>query len=338
MPEDSTAKAWQMISAAQTVLLASHVNPDGDAIGSVCALAEALETLGKSCTMALPSRSNGRYRCIPGIEKIIIADDDIGPDDARRLNRRHDLMILLDVATWEQLRGLHEPIRAHRGRLLVIDHHRSRDDLGQVELVDEQSAACGEIVQKLLETKGIAITPTMAAALLVAIAADTGWMRYPSVTPETFHRVARLQQYGADPARVYQQLYQCDTPGKVRLSGEAMAAIRLSDDGRIADMQLTQDMFRRTGTTMRDSESIIDQCSRIEGVLVSLLLVEVDAGHVRASLRSREGSIDVDRIAAHFGGGGHARAAGCRLAMPIAEARESILQVIGQAIAGGAPV
>ena len=338
MTIDFNGKAWQMIDAAQTVLLASHVNPDGDAIGSISALAEALEAMGKTVTMVLPTMSNGRYRCVPATERMIVLGSDLNPQDAARISALHDVMILVDVSTWEQLRGLHEQIKAHKGRLVVIDHHRSRDDLGQVELVDEQAAAAGEIVQQLLEARHLHISPSIASSLLVAIASDTGWMRYPSVTPETFRRVARLQQAGADPTLVYQQLFQCDSGGKIRLMGEAMAALRLSDDGRVADLRLTQDMFSRTGTTMRDSENIIDECSRIQGVQVSLLLVEVDADHSRASLRSREHSIDVDRIAAQFNGGGHARAAGCRIALPLEKARAQLLDAVHKALSGDATV
>ncbi len=332
MSIDAGSRIWKMMQEAESLLLASHVNPDGDAIGSMTALAEALQGQGKRVTMVLPSRSNGRYKKMPGVDRIIIAGSELGPDDAARLAAPHDLMVLLDVSTWEQLRGLHEQVKAHAGRLIVIDHHRSRDDLGQVELVDEQAAATGEIVQTLLESQGMALTASMAESLLVAIGSDTGWMRFPSVTAETFRRVARLQEAGADPTGVYRQLYQSYSAGKVRLAGEAILNMGLSDDGRVADMCLTQEMFSRTGTTMRDSESIIDECNRVDTVEVSILIVELDASHVRASLRSRDG-VDVDRVAGLFGGGGHARAAGCRIAMSVVEARQALLQAVHEALA-----
>jgi len=222
-------------------------------------------------------------------------------------------------------------IRRHRGRVLVIDHHLTRDDLEHQGLIDEKAAAAGQIVMRLLETHGASITATMATSLYVALVSDTGWFRFPNVTAEVMQAGGRLMELGASPPQIFEQLFQRESPAKMHLMGEALSTLTVCDGGRVAYFWLSPEMFARSGAALADTENIINECQKVAGVLVGLLFVEDDQGTIRVSLRSKR-DVDVGRLAAGFGGGGHARAAGCRLHMPLAEARQEILAAVHQAL------
>ncbi|MBN2584678.1 MAG: DHH family phosphoesterase [Planctomycetes bacterium] len=325
MPYD---RAWRMICDAQRVLMTTHVKPDGDGMGALAALAEHLCREGKTVRVVLPSAPGLKYRCVPGFDRFEVLGQTA---TVEAVEGQWDLVLVADTCTWGQLDGLRDLIERHEGRLLVIDHHVTRDELKQQELIDETAAATGQIVMRLLESQGATVTPTMAKALFISLVSDTGWMRFPNVTPEVLRMAARLMELGAEPSPIYEELYQSESPAKMALIREALTTLTICDEGDVAWFWLTPEMFARTGAVAADTENIIDECQRTAGVIVGLLFVEEADGTVRVSLRSKR-QVDVARVAGQFGGGGHARAAGCRLRTPLAEARRDVLAAVYRAL------
>ncbi|NLX60250.1 MAG: hypothetical protein GXY74_14320 [Phycisphaerae bacterium] len=325
MPYD---RAWRMIGEAQRILMTTHVKPDGDGMGSLAALAEHMRRQGKTVRVVLPSEPGLKYRCIPGFDQFEVLGR---TTTAEAVGGQWDLVLVVDTCTWGQLNGLRDLIERHEGRLLVIDHHKTRDALKHQELVDEAAAAAGQIVLRLLECHDALITPTMAKALFVSLVSDTGWLRFSNVTPEVFRMAARLMDLGVEPAPIYEELFQSESPAKMALIREALATLTTNPEGDVAWFWLTPEMFARSGAVAADTENIIDECQRTAGVIVGLLFVEEPDGGIRVSLRSKR-LVDVAQVAAAFGGGGHARAAGCRLRVPMAEARRQVLDAIHLAL------
>lgn len=321
-------QAWQAIAASGRILMTTHVKPDGDGLGVLSALLEALSALGKEASVVLPSGMAPRYGFLHGADRFQVLGRDV---TLEALEGPWDLILIVDTCTWQQLAGLEPLVRRSAGRVLAIDHHPTRDDLEHEELVDTEAAATGAIAMGLLNAAEVAITPTMAEALFVSLASDTGWFRFPNTTPEVFRLAAQLAECGAAPQMIYERLYQGDTPARVRLLAEALPTMTLNWEGDVACFWISAEMFRRSGARLWDTENMINESQRIAGVVVSVMLTETDDGTIRASLRSKH-DVDVAAIAMGFGGGGHARAAGCTLSGPLEAAREAVLDAVERAM------
>ena len=322
-------QAWRMITAANRILMTTHVKPDGDGLGTLAALAEVLAGLGKTVRVVLGSPAPPKYQFVRGVADFEVLGRDVTLDT---LPAHWDLLVVIDTCTWSQLEELRPLVRDHAGRILVIDHHKTSDDLGHEALTDPHAAATGPIVMTMLEAAGVALSPTMAEALFVSLASDTGWYQFPNVTPDVFHMAAQLQQCGARPQAIYEGLFQSDSLARMRLLGEALPTLSVCPEGDVATLHVTRDMFARAGAESWDTENLINETQRIAGVVLSIMCVEQDGGAVRVSLRSKR-DVDVSDVAMEFGGGGHARAAGCTLKGPLADASRAVLEVVYRAMA-----
>lgn len=321
-------RAWQMIQSAQRILMTTHVKPDGDGLGSLAALAEALAARGKQVQTVLPSAPGPKYTFMPGTAGFEVLGKDVLPS---QLQDPFDLMIVVDTCTWSQLADMVPVVKRHAGAILVIDHHPTRDDLQHVELVDTDAAATASIVVGLLDAAGVPLTAQMAEALMVSLASDTGWFRFPNVTAEVFRLAGRLQTLGASPQRIYERLYQSDTAAKLRLLGEGLSTLAIAPEGDVACFWLSRAMFARAGAQPWETENLINESQVVAGVNVSVMLVEKADRQVRVSLRSKR-ELDCSALAAQFGGGGHARAAGCTIERPLDDARRVVLAAIAEAM------
>jgi phosphoesterase RecJ-like protein len=213
--------------------------------------------------------------------------------------------------------------------VLIIDHHATADGLGDVELVDSSAAATGLIVYDLIKYADWRITETIAEALFVTVATDTGWFQF-SNTDSRVHRIcSELIDAGAKPIEIYHNLYQNFSYSRFKLTVAMLNTLQLHLDGRFATQQISRRDFEQTGATHKDTENLINECRRISTVETAALLVELEDGRIRCSLRST-GGIDVSEIAAKFGGGGHKKAAGTFLPGPLEEAKKTILNEVTQ--------
>ncbi|UCC97983.1 MAG: bifunctional oligoribonuclease/PAP phosphatase NrnA [Phycisphaerales bacterium] len=315
-------KAIELVKKSERVLITTHLKPDGDACGSIAALCELLNSLGKKVRPLVLSPVPQWYAFLFA-EKVTVLDEDVRLEDLRA--ERFDLIIIVDTNSTSQLPQFDEYLKQSDAPVLVIDHHETSDGLGDVELNDRSAAAAGLIVFELLRHAGWAVTESIARALFVAIATDTGWFQFSNTNSRTLGACAELIDAGARPMDIYANLYQNFSHARFRLMVVMLSSLELHLDGRYAAMQLTQRDFQQTGAALGDTESLINECHRIGTVKASALFIEFKDGRIRCSLRSR-GGLDVSQIALKFGGGGHTMSAGTFLPGPLENARELVLK------------
>ena len=319
------------IAGHNRFLVTSHVRPDGDALGSELAMAGLLEQRGKDVRVVNVSPLPPRYDFLipkPGFYQRF--DQVISPVELAD----REAMVILDLSSWSQLGDMAGYVRDFNGPKLVIDHHVSQDDMGATVLKDVTAESTGTLVLRASRALKIPLTETMATGLLTAIAMDTGWFRHPNVRPETLRDAAELVEAGAAIHRVYRQLYERNSPSRIRMVGRILSGLRFESDGRVAVGAVTREDFRQTGAIPSDTEDLIDQIASVDGVEVAMLFIEQPRGGVKLSMRSRS-DLDVAELAGRFGGGGHRAAAGAMLPEPLDEAREEALDAVRAVIEAG---
>lgn len=311
--------AVKALVEAKRVVLAAHVNPDGDTLGCVLALTHLLRGLGKE---AIPLSADGVpdiYRWMSGTEWVQTGTE----------RRDFDLAIVCDAGALERVGRSVVPVIESAPRLIDIDHHVADGPFGDIRILDSRAAATAELVWALIlavenATGQEPATKEIADCLMVGLITDTGSFRYPNVTPRTFQLAARLQRLGAVPADIYELVYENKSFVSQKLLGRALDAIQMTADGRIAWTHVTASDFAELGAEDADTEGIVTHVRAIKGVQIGILFREVPGGKIRISLRAREGA-DVNKIANVFGGGGHKLAAGCSILPPLDEVEKAVL-------------
>ena len=304
-------------------LVICHMDPDGDALGSLIALGLGLRGAGKSVTMACPNPVPECYRFLPNWEDILVNPD--------RLCHDPGVIITVDSADGKRL-DVWGPL-LKKGQLVInIDHHHTNDRFGQINWI-ENAAAAAELIAILFDCLGWQVTPEIALALYTGLVTDTGSFRYPNTTAYTHTQAARLLKAGANSALVTEFVYESRPVEGVQLLAKALDSLQLSAEGRIAWLTVLEEDLIKTGATAEVVNGLVNYARSIAGVEVGILFQQVVGGSVKVSLRSRA-KIDVSAIAAQFGGGGHPRAAGCRVRGSVAEVETAILGEVKRAVGG----
>jgi phosphoesterase RecJ-like protein len=312
------------LAAAERVLLTSHLNPDGDAIGSELGLARVLTGIGKRVEVWNAHPVPAVYAVLPGADRIRVGQ--APPPD---FPRGYDLAVVLECPQLERC-GLDGELAALP--ILNIDHHLGNSLYGVATWIDPTQPAVGVMVAELAAALGAAVDPPAANCLFVALATDTGGFRFANATPEAFEAPARLVRAGAEIETVSQWLYERQPEPAVRLLGELLATLERHHGGAIATVHLTAAMFERCGAGAGDSEGLIDTPRAVDGVEAVALFRELGPDEWKVSLRSR-GAVDVQAIARRHGGGGHLNAAGCRFRGPLATAESRFVAELAAALA-----
>ncbi|MDH3746093.1 MAG: bifunctional oligoribonuclease/PAP phosphatase NrnA [Acidobacteriota bacterium] len=310
------------IGSAQRFVLAGHMNPDGDSIGSGVALGGILRKLGKSSIFWNLNATPSRYEPLPGAEHI-----HVGSEPPRGFPDEFDSAIILECPTLDRT-GLDTELE--NLPLLNIDHHMGNANYGRVNWIDVAAPALGEMLQTLAKRLGVAIDEGIGNALFLAVSADTGGFRFNNADQRAFECAAELVRSGAKPQRVSTWIYENRHIGAVRLVGESLASLELHDGGRIATVLVTDDMIERAGASGGDTEGLIDHPRSIEGVEAAALLRQVADGY-KVSLRSRD-SVDVERVARAHGGGGHRNAAGFLSIRAVRETLDLVVAELAKAL------
>jgi phosphoesterase RecJ-like protein len=296
------------------LLLTSHARPDGDAIGSVLALAEVLDQLGCDAKVILADPIPYIYRTLPNLHRIhhAVSASDVDPDPATPA-----ILLECDGIARTGLLGL-------EGRPLInIDHHASGRLFGSINWIDEHACAVAAMVYRIAIAARVEITPSLATCLYTAIISDTGSFTYSSTTTDTFAIAHDLAARGANPGQIAHNLYFSNPASKVRLLGIALS--NLHCDGPVAWAWVTNEDMERVGADAEDCEGVVNYLISIAGIEGAVFLRGVPgATQFRLSIRSK-GKLDVSRVAEHFGGGGHRSASGCTLEGPLDAAIERIL-------------
>lgn len=317
------------VAHCDSFVLTTHTRSDCDAIGSELGLLFALEKLGKRVRIVNADAPPERIAFLDAENRIEVLGEGVTAEDVHQA----DAHIVVDTSAWGQLGEMADVIRSTPAKRLVIDHHQSGDDLHAEVMKDTEAEAAGRLVLEAIDALGVEVTPAMATPLFAAIATDTGWFRFPSVTSTTYAAISRLVDAGASPNQIYQTLYDCSTPGRIRLHGRIMQSLTLELGGRVAFGWATTEDFAETNSDLSDTEDVVNRLLSVEGAEIAVLFAAMEPGLTKASLRSR-GVADVRPVAEHFGGGGHAKAAGVRYRGTVDEARVAVLAVIEQQLAG----
>ncbi len=369
MPEhtrnlDLSAAADLIRKTVGTIFITTHAKPDGDAFGSVVALTSALQKLGKETFACFSPPVASQLADLKGHDLAHTLNDKTEVPDCA-------LYIVLDTGAWSQVDPMRAVLEPNLSRTLVIDHHLSGDIDAAHKYIDAQAGACAEIIAELLDllftgdpgsgasggasgdTSGGGACgdglwdATIAQALFVGIGSDTGWFRFSNTRPQTHRLAARLLDMGVDHADLYARLHQTERPAKLALLTRALDSLTLLAEGRAAVMHLTQKDFDETGALQEETERLIDVPQQVQGIQVVALITESSIESpdgkstqplARISFRSKPasgggpGAVNVADLAGELGGGGHARAAGAKLVVPIDEAVSRVSQAIRDAM------
>jgi phosphoesterase RecJ-like protein len=304
-------------------IIATHMSPDGDGLGSALALSAALKILGKKT--ALVCKDSVPYQCkfLQGYEKFITFDKlyssvaDLKPYNLVLVDC-NDISRLIDR---EQSPEIYSALSSLFSA--VIDHHETEKPFGNIRWIKPDAAATGLMVFYLIRELGINITGEMAINLYAAIAVDTGHFRFDNTTSEVLRLAADLVDAGARPAEIYRWLFESWSEGRFELFMKVLNTL-YKEDG-IAVVRVTRDMLKETHTATDDIEHFVNFPKIMRDIKVSVLFNEIDDNYYKISMRSKD-EINVAQIAEMFGGGGHKNAAGCRIKSDFETAKKAILK------------
>jgi phosphoesterase RecJ-like protein len=292
-------KIAEAMAKAGSIAILPHIAADGDAIGSSFALAIGLSGAGKDVSVLLEEKVPQIYNFLPGLELSGLYDAD---------GRRYDLAVALDCGDLERL-GSRRTVFDNASVTVNIDHHPTNTGFAALDYTDPSCAASAEIIYALFGEMGIDPGKDAATCLYTAIASDTGGFRYSNTTPTTHIIASELLKKGIDVADISRRIFDTVSPGKVRLTGEAVNSLKLYEDGRIAVMYISNEAMLRSEAADEDTDGIINIARNIGGVETAALLREMENGDIKVNLRSNS-YVDVSAIATRYSGGGHTRAAG----------------------------
>lgn len=324
--EAGIQEAARFIAAYDQFLVVSHLSPDGDAIGSTLAMAGILKALKKSYRLANPDGLPAKYGILPWAEEVLSAEDAAASGPFR-------CVLALDAADKKRLEPFPERF-ADDVKILNIDHHPTNTRYGTVQLVVPEAAATAQLVYYLAFALDVAVDEPLATCLYTGILTDTGGFRYSNTNPEVMRIAAELLVAGADPGRLAEQFLERMSAAQLQLLQRALSRLQRELDGRLAWTYVTEQDFQETGATEADVDGLVQYALRVEGVEVGILFRETAPDRCKVSFRSRE-PVDVSRLAARFGGGGHARAAGCTVHGELAQVMEQVRMRVHEALTSG---
>lgn len=312
----------ERLRGARAVLAIGHENPDADALGAALAIARIVEARGGRATVAASDPVPALYGFLPGVEAVR-TDPEPGLD--------YDLLVLCDCGDVSRAGEIRERNAAlfEKLPLLAIDHHASNDGTGDVAWIDPDAAATCEMVALLAVRLGVPLTAgdgALATALLAGIVMDTATFAHPNATPRTLRVAAALVEAGAPLSEISRRLYRTKPDAQLALFGRVLARLERHADGLVVASSLELADLAATGALSEHSEGIIDLLAQSEAAEVALLLKEKGA-ETRLSVRTKPGGVDATALCGTWGGGGHARAAGASLPLPLADARATVLPV-----------
>ncbi len=311
---DGLDAVLQVIRRGRRFAICSHARPDGDAVGAMLACGLLLNQLGKTADMVSADPVPMIYRGLPCANSI---------RHVNRIDGDYDAIILLECDGIQRSR-----IAGLEGRFLVnIDHHATGRPFGNVNWIDTHACAVAEMVYRLALAAGADVTLPIATCLYAGVLTDTGSFCYEGTDAHAFEVARELVGHGADPAGIAREVYFSNPLSKMLLLGAALSNLRR--EGKLAWLWVTADDMIRTGAAEEDCEGIVNYAIAIAGVEGAVLLRELPDHRVRLSLRSK-GELNVARIAASLGGGGHLHAGGCTMQAPLREATEKILETMRQ--------
>ncbi|MBP3255883.1 MAG: bifunctional oligoribonuclease/PAP phosphatase NrnA [Clostridia bacterium] len=302
------------VKKANSIVILTHENPDGDAIGSSLAAYIGLKEINKDVEVIIPE--------LPRVFSFLPCADEIKKEGTRE---NYDLAIALDCASLKMLNGWAHYFENAKAKV-VIDHHSTNTMYGDHNFVNPDSPACAQVLISMFENFEINISQEMGTCILTGIITDTGGFQYSSVTPETFEFAAELLKRGVNVSDIYKRVMDTKSRANFELRKRTLDRMEFFEDGKIAFTYITMKDLEETNAEPGDHEGIVNEGRAIEGVEVSIFLRETEKGF-KASLRSND-YLNVSDVCMIFGGGGHFHAAGCTIDTSLEQAKERILNQV----------
>ena len=285
-------------------------------------MAEALASMGKQAWVVIPPPVPEIYRWLPGFDRIV---------DGPPAGSNPQLVLFFDAGNMERSGSAVNHI-GERATIVNVDHHDSNSMFGDLNLIDSDASAVGQMVLRMLDRFQVAITPSMATNLYTAILTDTGGFRHENTTATALEDAARLARLGADPALVASMVYKSQRLSTLKLHAMAMSTLEVELGGRLVWARVTRHMLHEAGAVMSETEGIIDTLNSIEGLEMAIFFKEIRDRLTKISVRSR-GNVDSAALCAAFGGGGHQRAAAAEIPLPLGEAIPAVLRTAREMLA-----
>lgn len=338
------AEIASWLRGARRVVVLTHLKPDGDAVGSTIALCRALNKHRAGAAAAwycgpMPVW----FASLAGDTPTFVLDGSTVPPPGQ--DAEPDAIVILDTGSWSQLEGVTTYLKPRRDRVAVIDHHVQGDADTSARRYIETSAAAvaepaAELCRLMLGLNSIADLPReVAEPLFVGIATDTGWFKHSNVTPPVLRHAADLLAAGANHSELYRLIEQQDRPARVRLLAKSLSSLELHAENRVAVMSLTRGDMADAGGEPGDAGGFADSAQCIGSVRVVAMFTESEVAAnsrpiTKLSLRAKNtpDAPDVNQVARQFGGGGHVRAAGARMNLPLAEAKKQVIDALTKAL------
>lgn len=329
--EQAAPAIAEALRGKRHILLITHVNPDGDAIGSLLSLGLYLEQQGHQVTMLAPTPLPDFSLRMQSVERILVYSQNPVYSETLTLPESVDLIVLVDTGDVQRIARIYEEQREYLAArpLVIIDHHATNSGEGSVNLIDASLSSNCELLYQLLRAWDAQISPEIATALLMGITTDTQSFKTSNTTPSALRAAADLVELGADRALIMQDVYS-----NIPFETAKLLSLSLSElkrEGSIAWTHVTQVMQRSVNASDDASAEVTDYIANLGGLRATALFKERRDGSVKISLRSVPG-VDVAAVAQHFGGGGHRQAAGATLAGPLNEAEQRVLDVLRAAV------
>jgi len=301
----------------KSFLIVTHVNPDGDALGCQLAMAKVLKGLKKTVYVYAEGKPPAIYDFLPGIKSIKVL--------TKKTNLKFDAALIIDCPTIDRIGEVSNLITDELK--IYIDHHPGPKHSKSINLKDSKSASCAEIIYDLIHKMNQRIDKTTATLLYVGVATDTGFFRHPNTNSKSLLVASELLKAGANAHEISKKINQNSSFKRLQLLGLALKSLKLYNKGEIGVMQVNLNMFKQTKTQPEDTEEFVNFPKSIKSVKVAVLMREISKQKVKISLRSDK-AVDVNAIAATFGGGGHRQASGCVIRGSMEQAEKKIIAQI----------
>jgi len=305
------------INEGHNFLVTAHVRLDGDALGSELAVYLMLKGLGKEAVVYNKDRTPERYQFLPAAHNIVHNISDI---------EHYDTCFILDCSDLTRVGDEAEKIRKIK-KLINIDHHVSNNGFCSLKMLDAKASSTGELVFRLMQGMRFKMTKDICTNLYAAIITDTGSFRYSSTTKETFLAAGILVGEGANPQRIAENIYESDSPARLKLLAKALSTLSLDMESRVGSMVVTHKDLLEIGAAWEHTEGFVDIPRTVKGIEVSVLYTQREENHFKLSLRSKA-KVNVEKVAKKFGGGGHIHAASCWMNGDIDTIKSQIIEAV----------
>ncbi len=325
--EAGIPQCLDILLSANNIVITTHQNPDGDAIGSALGLYHFAISRGINATVINTSPTPSNLTFLPSADNIHVFTHENDNDTIQKA----DAIFILDLNSIKRIQTMEESVTSSPAKKVLIDHHQNPSISPDVAVIDTGSCSTCELIYKIILASGESFSPEIATALYTGIMTDTGSFRFSRTTANVFRIAGSLVEYGADPVYIAENVFNSSGFNRTVLLGKALGSLQLFYDGKLSVMSVTSEDFLQTKTLEEDTDGFVQHTLTIAGVIMGILFIELpNSNIVKISIRSK-GSVQANSLAADFNGGGHLNAAATRIHdNSLADTMKMIIEKAGQ--------